>query len=1074
MDTLFQNILTASFHGSIVIVAVLILRLFLKRTPKKFLCLLWLLAGLRLLMPFEIQSELSLQPQPEPFVQQMVVQEFLPPPQEYAAPSLPAATLPAQEAAYTLPPVMEEVVEEVAAPVETVTIQETKSIDWLGLLPWIWAAVASLFLVYTVVSYVSLRLTVRDAIKIPGGWESDRIETAFILGFIKPKIYIPMGLSKMVRKHILAHERTHLEKGDHWFKMVGFIALALHWFNPLVWVAYILLCKDIEMACDERVVQFMELQERKEYSAALLNCSTNKAHFAACPVAFGEVSVKYRIKSVLKYKKPSFWISLAGVIAIIFVAVCLVTSPTETEETANTDPSATTTVEEGEILVTNVDEFLAAIAPDTTIVLAPGTYNLTTAFNYGTGSTDYYTWGGGYDGYELVLNNVDNLTIRGSGRLTTTLETDPRFSQVLVALNCTNLTLEDFTAGHTVARGECSGGVVFLQNCSVVNLQRLGLFGCGTIGLNTIGCTHVTVSDSEIYDCSSSAFQLESTNVMTISGCRIYRIGLENYGGYTFLEASNSQNITVENNEFTDSSLYSLMYLSGSSVTIRGNLFQNDRPQNCAFFINGNNVVLDENRFEDCAIRSWFSSLGGNNAYDADLNILTEDSLNQKYFPEQASAETPQQLSVHVSTVDEFLAAIGPNREIILDQTLYDFSTATGYGSAYGEYYYWEDVYDGPGLVIQNVENLTIRGGTGKIKGHNLTAVPRYADVLQFKACKNITLKDFTAGHTIEPGSCAGNVLEFKDSDGITIENCGLFGCGVIGVKAKYCSDIQVRGCDIYECSYQGIQIRESRKINIEGNSFRDLGDANISLTSCEDAIIDGQVIMPHNQISSYVQKTEAQKDQMLLEETIRCFANGYLEQNTEVMREYLSKNYQGELEVYPSSEYPAYSLYFELTQEQWSDFNQAGGFIYSVPFREDREDWEFQPIYYLTITVFREDGSWKVVNYGLENQEKQLLEEVLNVFAAGYLYKDIGMMQAYASENFLGILEVGSYSEDQVVLEHYEVSAEDWEKADKAGEYAFYIPFKQTPESYTTTFLVLHVVRENGNWAVTSISLME
>ncbi|MGM9660397.1 MAG: M56 family metallopeptidase, partial [Faecousia sp.] len=166
-------------------------------------------------------------------------------------------------------------------------------------------------------------------------------------GFIRPKIYIPMGLSPTVRKHILAHERTHLEKGDHWFKMIGFLALALHWFNPLVWIAYVLLCKDIELACDERVVQFMELEERKSYSAALLSCSTKQAHFAACPVAFGEVSVKERIKTVLNYRRPSFWISLLGVVAILFVAVCLLTNPAKEPDS----PAAAATTQEQQSLV---------------------------------------------------------------------------------------------------------------------------------------------------------------------------------------------------------------------------------------------------------------------------------------------------------------------------------------------------------------------------------------------------------------------------------------------------------------------------------------------------------------------------------------------------------------------------------------------------------------------------------------------------------------------------------------------------------------------------------------------------
>ena len=270
MATFLQTVLMTSFHGSIVILAVLLLRLVLRKAPKKFICLLWMLAGIRLLLPIPIESAYSLQPQS--------IQIAIP-----------------------------------------TNLRAVLAVIWIGLAIAIGA--------YSIGSYIHLRRKVLDAVKIPGGWESDRIETAFVLGFIKPKIYIPMGMSRETQKQILAHERTHLEKGDHWIKMIGFVALAVHWFNPLVWVSYILLCKDIEMACDERVVQFMELNERKAYSSALLRCSTNKAHYAACPVAFGEISVKYRIKSILNYRKPSFWISLLAVIAFVFVGICLMTSP---------------------------------------------------------------------------------------------------------------------------------------------------------------------------------------------------------------------------------------------------------------------------------------------------------------------------------------------------------------------------------------------------------------------------------------------------------------------------------------------------------------------------------------------------------------------------------------------------------------------------------------------------------------------------------------------------------------------------------------------------------------------------
>ena len=199
MAQLFANLLTASFHGSIVILAVIVLRVLLKKTPKKFFCMLWLLAGIRLLMPFEIQSTLSLQPNPEPMFQQVTEYEVL----DYTpeAPIVPSQQENEQKAE-TFAPVFN------MTPAETTTVvlepvvheNTAPSINWMSLVPWIWLIVASFFLIYTFYAYFKLRLQVREAVKIEGGWECDRIETAFILGFIRPQIYIPMGLSAMVRK----------------------------------------------------------------------------------------------------------------------------------------------------------------------------------------------------------------------------------------------------------------------------------------------------------------------------------------------------------------------------------------------------------------------------------------------------------------------------------------------------------------------------------------------------------------------------------------------------------------------------------------------------------------------------------------------------------------------------------------------------------------------------------------------------------------------------------------------------------------------------------------------------------
>jgi len=370
METLFQNVLTASFHGSVVILAVLLLRLLLRKAPKKYVCMLWILAGLRLLLPFQLESKLSLQPEPEA-VAQIAIREpsadrivELPPELMGNIPqSIPSEDSLAEEpVTHTAQPTVQaEIPAEAFIPEEAPPepeITPTPAVDWAALIPWAWLTVALAFGIYSLQSYLKLKRKVRLAVKIPGGWECAGIETAFILGFIKPKIYIPTGMSREDRRHILAHERTHLEKGDHWIKMLGYIALAVHWFNPLVWLSYILLCRDIEMACDERVVRFMELEDRKRYSAALLHCSTNKAHYAACPVAFGEVNVKQRIMSVLNYRKPGFWISLVSVIAIVFVAVCFLTTPSE-EAPEGTEPTVAETINPAE--ETNASGFASTL-----------------------------------------------------------------------------------------------------------------------------------------------------------------------------------------------------------------------------------------------------------------------------------------------------------------------------------------------------------------------------------------------------------------------------------------------------------------------------------------------------------------------------------------------------------------------------------------------------------------------------------------------------------------------------------------------------------------------------------------
>ncbi len=338
MTALFYAVLKASFQGSIVILAVLALRLVLRKAPKSLFCLLWLLAGLRLALPFEIQSSLSLQPNYD-FAAQNVLQT---PDAEtgredilndhgdvlvgiQTAPQSPAETPTLPGDSWENNQSEDILYGEEGGTVTALTLADIAAPIWLLGVACMAAASA--------VSYIRLKRRVRESCRIENGcFTCPGLDTAFVLGFLPPKIYLPAGLTEQEKTFIYDHENTHIARHDHWYKLLGYLVLSIHWFNPLVWVGYSLLCRDIELACDEHVVRNMSLAERKAYSAALLSCGSHTARLAACPVAFGESNPKKRILNVLNYKRPTFWITLLAVIAVVFVGVCLLTSPKNQED----------------------------------------------------------------------------------------------------------------------------------------------------------------------------------------------------------------------------------------------------------------------------------------------------------------------------------------------------------------------------------------------------------------------------------------------------------------------------------------------------------------------------------------------------------------------------------------------------------------------------------------------------------------------------------------------------------------------------------------------------------------------
>ena len=310
MEAVFIKALNMSISAGWLILAVLLLRLLLKKAPKWISVMLWGIVGLRLVLPFSLQSVFSLIPSAE-----------------VVSPSIGYARHPEINSGVS---VIDNAVNPTlgtslaATPMNSVNPMQI--VLYLGGLVWVGGIV--ILLLYGLISYLRLRRKVTEAIPYEKNtWLCDQVKTPFILGVFRPRIYLPSGLNEKETAYVLAHERAHLKRKDHLWKPLGFLLLTVYWFNPLVWVAYILLCRDIEAACDEKVISDMAMTEKKAYANALVSCSLQRRLILACPLAFGEVGVKERVKGVLNYKKPAFWIIVAALIACVVIAVCFLTNP---------------------------------------------------------------------------------------------------------------------------------------------------------------------------------------------------------------------------------------------------------------------------------------------------------------------------------------------------------------------------------------------------------------------------------------------------------------------------------------------------------------------------------------------------------------------------------------------------------------------------------------------------------------------------------------------------------------------------------------------------------------------------
>ena len=311
MAAVFLKLLNLSISASWLVLAVLVLRLVLRRAPKWVNVLLWGMVALRLMLPFSIESAVSLIPSAETVSPAAV--QFDPAPTITSGVSvIDNAVNPSLSEHFSAVP----------------TASVNPLYVWTEIAGWVWLIGLGAMLLYALVSYLRLRRRVSVSLPIQDHiYLCDAISSPFILGVVKPRIYLPSGLDEVQQQNVLSHERAHLTRRDHWWKPLGFALLAVYWFNPVLWLAYTLLCRDIELACDERVIRTMDENAVKTYSAVLLACSMPRKAVITCPLAFGEVGVKERVRNALHYKKPAFWVVAASVAVCVVVAVCFLTNP---------------------------------------------------------------------------------------------------------------------------------------------------------------------------------------------------------------------------------------------------------------------------------------------------------------------------------------------------------------------------------------------------------------------------------------------------------------------------------------------------------------------------------------------------------------------------------------------------------------------------------------------------------------------------------------------------------------------------------------------------------------------------
>ena len=903
MHDFLSTLLFLTLGGSVMTVLVLLIqRVFRKKLPRTFCYCAWLLVLLRFALPvpgiFRVSPETA-QAVRTPQALRASVQALREHPEKPEA-FAPAEIGPAENVhgilSGTEADARTETIHEasVDVPDAATPTPEQSGLSLSQRLLILWAAGAAVCAGLYIVSYLRFSRVLNRTLRQPeeqdrqvfqalGGtdrlqlWRSPCVSSPMQLGLLFPRLILPDRVyTKEMLENILRHELTHYRRRDVLCKWAAALIGCFHWFNPFVWIARRQLDRQCELSCDEHLLKSMSPREKQSYGQTLLELACDHAlpkKVIATSFATEKRDLKERLGHIMDYRGSSVPTMLLTLCLSLALAGCAAVSgpirqaepreapsqtsvPAETETTHQTETAPKEFKDEPVVNVSTVDELLTAIAPDTTIVLAPGTYDLTQASDYPTEDTeqtypcsDYLYWeNNSVDGFGLVVNGVDNLTIRSESGAGTTLCSLPRYSEVLRFSGCTGITITDLTAGHTEGAGTCDGAVFGFYFTDDVVIERCGLYGCGTMGIETWNCENMLVRKTHIYDCSLGAAGIYECYNVRFDSCAV-----DNCTGYQGLfTIQQSASVAVTNTTVRNNDADYLVYADNYAQDV---YFGGVQTDNCIFSAGIYDSDWMPITFDGCSFAqtNLFPENMGSPAIlavDGSGKALENQALMEMALSEDVSWEPKPRPALDaqkstiilngiatVSTVDEFLAAIGPNTTILLQPGTYTLSEASNYGQLGGDYYHWAEEFDGYTLEIRYVDNLTIMAeDPSQVQ---IETSPRYADVLRFQSCTGITLEGFTAGHIDGLGSCTGNVLGLYRTDDITVKNCSLFGCGVIGIDASRCAAVTVTGTEIHHCESSAASLWNCQDVSFTDCNIHDNGEDHIHTNECTNVSID-------------------------------------------------------------------------------------------------------------------------------------------------------------------------------------------------------------------------------------------